>query len=313
MRTNTNKLVIEGYVYQHNLNIKKVERADSPNLGKEFISGTLDVATDENCMNTLSVHFTYVTETTKNGSKNFTYAALKKIIDEGKTVLTDGKENAMKVKCTPAIALNDFYPQGQDELVSTPRNEGGFVTIINKFDLDEKDRNKFTVDMLINKVTHVEADPEKGIEQDFTRVSGAIFNFRNDLLPFTVVARDAGAMNYFEGLNVTGAEPVYTQLWGKIASTTVKKASVTESAFGEDSVETSTRTVKEYIVTGAKKVPYDYGTDETITDEDVKKAIQDRNVMLAEVKKRSEEYYNNKNNAIASEGNTTVPAGGFQF
>ena len=313
MRTNTNKLVIEGYVYQHNLNIKKVERADSPNLGKEFISGTLDVATDENCMNTLSVHFTYVTETTKNGSKNFTYAALKKIIDEGKTVLTDGKENAMKVKCTPAIALNDFYPQGQDELVSTPRNEGGFVTIINKFDLDEKDRNKFTVDMLINKVTHVEADPEKGIEQDFTRVSGAIFNFRNDLLPFTVVARDAGAMNYFEGLNVTGAEPVYTQLWGKIASTTVKKASVTESAFGEDSVETSTRTVKEYIVTGAKKVPYDYGTDETITDEDVKKAIQDRNVMLAEVKKRSEEYYNNKNNAITSEGNTTVPAGGFQF
>lgn len=313
MRKNKNEITIEGYLYQHNLAMKKVERADSPNVGKEFINGTLDIATDEGCLNVIQVHFTYVTETTKNGAKNGTFAALKKIMDTGKTVLTDGIEVATKVKCTPAIALNDFYPQGSDELRSYPRNEGGFVTILNNFDLAENARNKFITDILISKVDHVDADPEKNIKEDFTRISGAIFNFRNDVLPVTFVAHNKGAMDYFEGLGVTGANPVYTQVWGKIVSSTIVTTHTVESAFGEDSVEESQRTIREYVVTGAKKVPYEFDSPDTITKAEIQEAIQNRNVMLADVKKKSEEYYNNKNNAIASEGNASVPVGGFQF
>lgn len=314
MKQNINKLTIEGYVYQHDLAIKTVEREDSPNKGKEFISGNLDVATGENCLNVLKVHFTYVTEFTKSGAKNGTYAALKKIIDSGKTVLTDGIEEATKVKCTPSIALNDFYPKDSDDLVSAPRNEGGFVTIINNFDIaEEKDRNKFTIDMVINKVDHMTADPEKGINEDFTRISGVIFNFRNDVLPFSVVAHNKGAMDYFEGLGVTGANPVYTQVWGNVISSSIATERVVESAFGEDAVETTHKSIKEYVVTGAKKVPYEYNDSSTITTEELKKALQDREVMLAEIKKRSQEYYANKGNAITSTGNDSVPAGGFQF
>lgn len=68
MRTgNLNREHVEGRVYEHELAIKTVQSKDSPNFGKEFISGTIDVATNENPdeMNIVQVHFTFVTETTK--------------------------------------------------------------------------------------------------------------------------------------------------------------------------------------------------------------------------------------------------------
>ena len=72
---------IEGRVYQHNLTIKTVQNQTSANFGKEFISGQLEVAVDEEGLNIIPVHYTYVTETTSAGNKNATYANLKKIIE----------------------------------------------------------------------------------------------------------------------------------------------------------------------------------------------------------------------------------------
>ena len=124
MRNNTNTQTIEGRIYQHNLQVRKVENQASENYGKEFINGTIDVATDDAGMNILQVHYSYVTEITKSGKTNGSYTALKKIIDSGKTIITDGIDNATMVRLTPSAALNDFYPQGQEQLVSSPRNEG---------------------------------------------------------------------------------------------------------------------------------------------------------------------------------------------
>lgn len=313
MRNNTNTQVIEGRIYQHNLQMRKVENEASENYGKDFINGTIDVATDDAGMNILQVHYTYVTEMTKSGKTNGSYTALKRIIDSGKTILTDGLENATKVRLTPSAALNDFYPQGQDQLVSTPRNEGGFVTIINELH-PEADRSKFTFDALITGVNHIEADEEKNIPEDYTEIKCAIFNFRNDILPFTLIARQPGAMKYFEDLGASGTNPVYTKVWGKIVSKTISIERTVESAFGDDAVDTVERRVREWVITGAAKEPYEYGNADVLTADDVKKALADREVMLAEVKKRSEEYYASRGNAVAGGGNdAAVPAGGFNF
>ena len=99
---------IEGRVYEHELTIKTVQNQQSSNYGKEFISGTLSVAVDEEGMNIVEVHFTYVTETTKAGKKNTTYTALKKIIDEGKAWITDGKDEATKVKIDNCMKVMKF-------------------------------------------------------------------------------------------------------------------------------------------------------------------------------------------------------------
>ena len=318
MRKNVNTETIEGRVYEHDLTLKTVQNQQSENYGKEFINGSVSVATDEAGLNVLTVHYTYVTETTKQGKQNATYGNLKRIM-EGKTWVNDGKDAAMKVRLTPSAALNDFYPQGGDQLVSQQRNEGGFVSIVTDLNPEGPGRQKFTFDTVITGVTLVEADPEKNIAEDYARINCAIFNFRNDILPFSLIARSQGAIDYFMGLNASPNEPVYTQVWGEIVSTTVKVERKTESAFGEPTVDISEKHQREWVVTGAKPETYVFDDDTTITTEELSKAIANRNVYLEEVKTRAKEYYESRGNAVAAPKtntpapNATVPVGGFNF
>ena len=100
---------IEGTLYQHDLALK-VSGENSKNPGTEFISGNIEIATDNAGINIVPVHFTYVTATTAKGTANATYNVLKNIIDGVyKTVMTDGADNATKLRIDSAIGLNEFY------------------------------------------------------------------------------------------------------------------------------------------------------------------------------------------------------------
>lgn len=319
MQKMTNTETIEGRIFQHDLELKTVQNAQSANYGKPFIQGNIEVATDEAGLNVVKIHYTYVSETTKNGGKNGTFANLKKIIEEGKTWIADGKENATLVQLSPSIALNDFYTSdnsGNEHLVSEKRNEGGFVNFATSINEDESKRTKFITDVVITGVKHIDADPEKNIDNDYVIVRGAIFNFRNDILPIEFVVRDAGGMKYFENLEATPSKPVFTQVWGNIVSLTKVVTYSQESAFGEDAVRTSKKTTKEYLITGARKVPYDFGDEKVLTAEDLTKAQQNREVYLADVKKRQDEYKAQKaanTPSPAAAAASTVATGSFNF
>lgn len=312
MRKNVNTINIEGRIYEHDLALKTVQNQQSENFGKPFINGTLSVATDEDGLNVLTVHYTYVTEMTKTGNKNATFANLKRIIESGKTWVEYGKDEATKVRLTPSGALNDFYPQGQDDLVSQQRSEGGFVSIVNELNPEGIGRQKFTFDTIIKNVEYVES--ESG---DYAKINCIIFNFKNDILPFVLVAKDPNAINYFVGLEASPSNPIYTQVWGEILNTTVRVEKVTESAFGSPTVDISEKHQKEWVVTGAKIEPYIFGDEDTITAEELTKAIANRNVYLEDVKARAKEYYANKGvtpSAIPTPAPTSkIPAGGFSF
>lgn len=287
MKKAINQEHIEGRVYQHDLAIKTVQNQSSPNYGKEFITGNLEVATDEEGLNVLTVHFTYVTEATKNGGKNSTYTALAKIINEGKAWITDGKDAATKVKIDTALALNDFWANDGTQ-VSTKVNEGGFVTIVGDL-CDPGERNTFAVDMLITNINKKDADGEN-VTEPYVTLRGAIFNFRNDLLPVEFVVRSEQGMRYFESLDVTNANPIFTKVWGKINCATTSISRAEESAFGEASVKTYERKTKEWVVTGTAKYPYDFGDESVLTVEELTKAMQNREIYLADRKKANEEY-----------------------
>lgn len=279
---------VEGRVYQHNLVKKTVQNQASQNFGKEFISGNIEVAVDEEGMVIIPVHFTYVVEQTNNGNKNATYTNLDRIINGGKTWITDGKDEALKVRIDTALALNDFYTQ-DDRLVSAKVNEGGFVSIISELG-PENERNTFTEDMLITNVVRVEADPEKNIDKDYVIVKGAIFNFRNALLPVDFIVKNEEGMGYFEDLNASANEPVFTKVWGRINCGSISNEVKEETAFGEEAVRTYERKIREWIITGTAKVAYDFGDETVLTAAEVQKAMQDRELMLADTKKRSDEY-----------------------
>ena len=315
MRKALNRERVEGRIYDHDLALKTVQNTESKNYGKEFIGGSIDIATDDDNLNIVQVYFTYVTETTSKGNKNATFTALKNIIDNGKTILNNGADNATMVRIDTALALNDFYTQrnGEEVLVSAKRNNGGFVTIVNSLG-DADTRNTFECDMLINGTKYVEADPEKNIAEDYLVVKGAVFDFRNAILPVEFVVRNANGIKYFESLDASPQNMVFTKVWGKINSETIVTRREEESAFGEPSVKEYTRTVREWVITGTSKPDsvYEIGDAENgITAEEIKKALADREVYLADVKKKADEYQASKN-AGPVVGDTAA-AGAFNF
>ena len=314
---NTEK--IEGYVYSTGSNFnqlsERVSGENSKNPGTKYIAGDLDIAVDEAGLNVISIHYTYVTETYKSGQTNNTYTALKKIINNpDKTWINGGKDNAFKVQCTGvSIAINDFITADGSKIAAM-RNENGFCSIVNEL-CPETERNTFTSDMLITKVTHIDADPERNIMEDFATVSGAIFGYGPVLLPVSFTVRNKMGINYFENLNATPSSPVFTKVWGKINCMTIKTEKTEESAFGEAAVQTYERKSKEYVITGTAKVPYDFGDEEVLTAADVNKMSQNRQVILAEVEKRYNERQANKSSGVNFNATktTVVPEGDFVF
>ena len=303
---------IEGVVYQHSLEVK-VSGPESKNPGTEFISGVLEIATDDAQINIVPVHFTYVTSTyAKSGKANETYTTLKNFIDGVyKTIMKDGADTATKVRIDSAIALNEFYSDrnGQEELVSVKRNEGGFVHVVSAIDENEKKRNTFDCDIVITNVRRIEADDEKNIPAK-SIVKGAIFNFRNDLLPVEFSVTNANAMDYFEGLGATQSSPVFTHIRGQQVSETIVRQIVEESAFGDPSVREVKNTRKDFVITWASQDIYEWDTPETITAAEFKECIAKRETTLATLKQRNDAYKASKGQSNAA----AAPApGGFNF
>lgn len=316
MRSNENKTHIEGRVYQHSLAVKTVQNQQSKNYGKPFINGSIEIATDEQGLNIVPVKFNYVPELTNAGATNKTYTTLMNIIQNGKTVLGDGFDNATKVVANSAIAVNDFVA-ADDSMVSQVLNQGGFIEISSSLNDDENSRNTFKTDMVITNISRVEADPEKFIDNDYIAIRGYVFDFRNTIIPIEYVVKNPMGMSYFESLDVTNAQPVYTKVWGRMEFKDISVPVSEESAFGEAAVTVRNRKVKHWTVTGASKVPYDFGDEKIMTAEELNKAIQDREIHLASVRQekanRQAAQATAASFATPSAPATPVAPGGFSF
>ena len=298
MKNKMNREILEGRLYDFDLTKKTVKNQASKYYGQEFWSGTIHIATDEAGLNVIPVHYTFVLPTFGNGKTDSRFSAFEKITTENKAWIREGvgKENAEKIRLTPSGDLNDFYMVNDDRAVSAQRNEGGFITFIKELSPEGTSRNKFTYDMIINKVTVVE--PKEGTDDVLhARIHGVIFNFKEAILPWDLIAYNPKAIEYFEGLGVSSAEPIYTQVWGSIKNTTIKVEKEVENAWGEPMIEYSERTRREWVIEGSKPQLYDF------TDEDraeLQKKIADRNVHLEEVKSAAIAYAESQKNAVAS-------------
>lgn len=293
-----NETHIEGVLYEHALEAK-VTGPNSKAPGTNFISGTISIATDDALTNIVPIHFTYVTEKTAKGGVNATYSLLQNIIDGVVgTYMKDGIDKAAKLRIDSAIGLNEFYTDrnGKEELVSVKTNEGGFVHTTNTLLEKETDRNTFKCDMVITQVTHVDADEErKTPEKDI--IKGVVFNFRNEILPVEFTAVHSGAMAYFEDLGASTSNPVFTKVWGNQVSEVIRREIREESAFGEDSVREVQNTRKDFVITGAAKIPYEWDTEDTMLASELTTAIANRETYLATMKQRRDEYKASKGQA----------------
>ena len=317
MKKTENRQILEGRLYDFDLVKKTVQNQASKHYGEEFWSGTIHIATDEAGLNVIPVHYTFVTPTFGNGKADSRFAAFERITSEKKAWIEEGvgKEHAEKIRITPAGDLNDFYLVNEDRAVSAQRNEGGFITFVKDLAPEGPSRNKFTFDMVINEVKVIEPEEDSG-DVLRARLHGVIFNFKGDILPWDVIAYNPKAIEYFEGLNISKSEPVYTQVWGSIQSTTIEVRKEVENAWGEPAVEYSKKTRREWVIEGSRPQLYDLTEEEA---KELQDKIADRNVRLEEIKTNAIEYSKNQKGAKTQTPVTmagplsTVSDGGFDW
>lgn len=316
MRRTNNTTHIEGYVYESKLE-KKISGQNSKNPGTEFISGTLSIATDTEMLNVVQVHFTYVTATTKKGGPNATFNVLSSIID-GKigNAMEHGKENAGKIRVDSAVDLNEWYDRNNnDALVSVKRNEGGFVHQTAEF---TNQGATFDTDILITGARRVEADPERNMPEKVI-VKGYVFNFRQALLPieYSVYApiAPAAALDYFENLGATEKTPVFTRVKGVQISQTIVRTIEEESAFGAPSTREVRSTQRDFVINWASPETYEWDSETGILATELAEKIAEREVYLADIKKRRDEYDATRGNALSNGAPAAAnpSAGTYQF
>lgn len=277
---------IVGRVFSHDLKVNTVKK-QGDNFGKEFISGKVYIAIDDEATNVVDVRYGFITPLTKKGTPNRTYQVLKKIMD-GPTWSTAGKDVAPIVEATPTIDTNDFYLVSEDRIIENVVNSQGFISISNLAALEKARKDgkshRFDTDIVITSTIRREADPENNVPEDSVIVRGAVFGYGPKLIPVSYVVKTTDGMNYFESLEASNSNPVYTKVWGEINNVTIAEKKEVASAFGAPSIEEKNRKVKEYKITGASPEPYIFNDETTITADDLKKLIQDREIHLANVK-----------------------------
>lgn len=310
MRKNKNQIHIEGRIYDHDLSLKEVKNKDSDNYGKTFIQGKIYVATDEEAINVVEINYTYVTEFTKAGKKNNTFSVLKQVIDNEETWLSVGKDSALKISADTALNVNDFYDMQNEEMISFKRCEGGFIKIIQYINDKEEDRNNFIIDLLIYGSSIKEKDDGS---LDKMIVNAYAFDFRNRILPVVMTIKNENGINFISSYDVR--EPLYVCCKGKIEYLTKREQKVTEGVWGEPIVDNVETKIRDWVITGMSTI-YDYGDETILTEEEVKKALQDRELLLADIKQKRIDYENERstissmsNNAM----NSPVQKGTFNF
>lgn len=304
-----NKAHVEGYLYQHSLELK-TSGPNAKNPGTEFISGNIEIATDNNLTNIVTIHYSYTTATTGAGKTNSTYNVLKDIIDKKLcSVIEHGADAAAMISIDTAIDLNEFFSDrnGKEELVSAKRLEGGFAVVKSSLNEDETKRNTFDIDVIITGTRMIEADADKNLPEKLI-LRGSIFNYRNALLPMEFSVLNPRAISYFESLEATQRNPVFTRLQGRLVSEVTTRTVTEEGAWGDPIVKTYSSTRKDYVITWAASEPYEWDSENTITKAELTKAQADREVALATMKTRNEEYKASKNQAAA-----TPATGAFNF
>ena len=289
-----NKVHIEGRVFNHTLQ-KKVSGENSKNPGTEFIGGQINVATDEEGINIVPVRFTYVTEYyPKSGKPNDTYKVLSQIIDDDECWEKDGKDQAPQVRIDGDIEVNDFM--GRDgEMVEAKQIRGSFVHYANGsygLNSNENQRNTFEADMLI--AATIDQEVENG--DDYLNLRGYVFAYRNALVPVTFTVRSPGGISYFQKRDISNANPLLTKVWGNIISTTQEIKTEVESAWGGPQVNVTTRTLRAWEIVGSSDTPYEWDDESTLTIDEFKKLLEQREETKAAAKKRAEEFAASRNN-----------------
>lgn len=278
MKKMVNKSHIEGLLYECTLE-ERVAGENTTNPGAKYISGKISVQVDED--NIISIDI-FESEITKKKTANKKYPTLKTLMGSP-SVTNHAADNAVKVRIDSALALNDWY-RTDGELVSSIRNFNGFTHIVS----DKINPSAtFEVDILIVSTTdEMQKNADGDMEPTGSLIlNGYIFDFAGKILPVKLLVENKEGVKYFRDLE----NNTFTRVWGNMITQTTTTTQVEKSAFGADKVVEYTNTRKKYVVTGVAAEPYDFGDESILSVTEVKEALANREIYLADLKTKTEQ------------------------
>lgn len=286
-----NKTTVSGYIFNLEGNSDwdklqhRVTGENSKNPGQEYISGVISIATDDEALNVVQVHFSFVTpEWGKSGKKNQNYDFLLNLIEcqENGTLKTFEKcgVDAEKITVKGALSLNEFVDK-EDNFVAVKQIRG---TFIGKMSPRDTMGATFELEALISNATIREV--EDG--EDYMNVNGYAFNFRNELLPIGLTVRIPAGISFFENAEISSKKPFLGKITGAIVSNiiTVTKDESEVDGFGE--AKPTTRSIRAWDVLTARAT-MEFDDEEYLTRAELKQLLADRADHEAEIKKQAEE------------------------
>lgn len=286
-----NKTTVSGYIFNLEGSSdwdklqKRTTGENSKNPGQDYISGVISIATDDEALNVVQVHFSFVTpEWGKSGKKNQNYDFLLDLIerqDNGtlKTFETS-KTDAEKITVTGDLSLNEFIDK-EDNFVAVKQIRGTFVGNMSARDTMGA---FFDLEALISNASMREV--EDG--DDYMNISGYAFNFRNELLPIQLTVRIPGGVKFFENADISSKNPFLGKISGQVVSNiiTIAKDESDLDGFGE--AKPTTRSIRAWDVSSARRT-LEFDDDGDLNLAEMKKLVADRADHEAEVRKQIED------------------------
>lgn len=299
-----NNVNVSGYVFSASIRTGVTSpSASRPNA--EYISGTINVATDEQATTTVPVNFfTYksrIDRSTGREVPNDTYTAIEQIAS-GLTFEQVGTQ-ALKVRAVGSLDTNDFYSTRNEEMVAAQRVRGGFMHV------DATARVQDTT-FDVNMVATSAVEKERAGQPSYLEVKGYVFNYNGSrLFPITLECHDDDGIGYLMSLDISNRNPVVMNAWGHVGSTIIElphndEAVTTGFGVRPRTNADSTRTYRTWFLDGidVSRVP-EFGTQEPFTNEAMRKLLDEREVMLEGIKQK----------ALTSSGRASTSfGGGFQ-
>ena len=270
MKSFKNAVNVRGYVYDY----KRLNVREDRN-GKMYVSGELQIATDEDGFNIVPVEFfayaVYTDKKTGQEKPTATFELLNGILaGDKKTYMQVGNE-ATRVRIDGSADVNDWVNR-DGELVASNRIRGSFIHELGAGEpLDGG--AKFEMDALITSAVTREVDEG----EPYMVVKGYTFNYRNDFLPVTMYVRNPNGINYIEDQDVSQKNPLLTPLSGEIVTNTTVKRKQVESAWGDTKEVVSTgKPFRTWDIGWMSMTPYVFGDEEVMTVQDVKAGLDAR-------------------------------------
>lgn len=273
LREADNQVVIEGTL----LEVRHNEWKSGEGLNIE-----LDIEVAENEVHTVTGMTRYKK---KDGTDNGIAKGYQTVIDEYLSVAKHGRDSADKVRVTQGrIGVNEYY--GEDgKLRSFPQLSSNFFNRLSPSD-EFNPRAEFEVEIFVKSVIpEMKNDEETGR----VKVNAIIPVFGGKVIPFEFVVTEEGSQFVEDNYEVGST----TKVFGDIVNFKEIKETEVPVSFGKPQKKISTKTVREYLITGGID-PYDEDNVKAYSVENIQKAMVERETYLEELKNNSKK--DNKEN-----------------